>query len=199
MELDFEPPMDDRLVVSEKQKAEAQLCYRRNAQARTAAAEKYLQRAQRWSCLTTQSVDVAEKHSPQRVLDNLRAASMLASVEDVYENQESPKNLNSLPAPTEVEQQPEPVSEVEPAEPVLEESTPPRRATEDSFPAPPARTTLTLKAALAPKQAKPDSWFKALADSWRDVQESRVLVSTMLLIGIASFFCGLFLGTVIGS
>lgn len=192
--------MDDRLVQTEAQAVEARACFRRNAMARTSAAEQYLQRAQKWSCLSTTSVDsTATKRSPQRILEDLRQAATLSMVAPpVQEVEVVPAVSEALPEQP-LPEQPEPslVPLQEPVElPTLE---PPQVQAAEPQPSAPPESTFEPKGvpAVPAAPAKAVHWTKSALSSWRELQAGRVLMSTVLLIGIASFFVGLFMGVMI--
>lgn len=214
--------MDDRLVQTEAQAVEARACFRRNAMARTSAAEQYLQRAQKWSCLSTTSVDSsATKRSPQRILEDLRQAATLSMVAPpVPEVEVVPAAREALPEPLPehplpeqpLPAQPEPslVPLQEPVEqPTLEPPQVQAAEPQASEPAAepqvqaaepqPSESTFEPKGvpAVPAAPAKAVHWTKSALTSWRELQAGRVLMSTVLLIGIASFFVGLFMGVMI--
>lgn len=183
---DLEGPSDDRLM----RDGGIAKCFNRNQRARSAAAEQYLQRAQAWSCLSTESVDAsaagplpvaAPPEVPFTPAEEVKSvADPPAPVADPAAHAEQENTLSTTPS-----QAPLPEAESAPIEPRNEIAMAPKNVTPS--PQPPQATS---------EQA---GWLQTLSSSWTDFRKAHMQYSQVMLIGIAAFFLGLILGMTIGS
>lgn len=187
---DLEGPSDDRLM----RDGGIAKCFSRNQRARSAAAEQYLQRAQAWSCLSTESVDASAagplpvatppELTPAEEVEP--AANPPAPAEDPPAHAEPPVIENTLS--TAPSQAPLPEAESAPIvsyEPRNEIAMAPKNVA--LSPQPPQATS---------EQA---GWLQTLSSSWTEFRKTHMQYSQVMLIGIAAFFLGLILGMTIGS